>query len=67
MTAFIVLFSANMPPPGANFIKLFMSVIYELSYLSRVLVRIGSKSFITLGPGPSIIKHFMSVFCECAL
>ncbi len=53
MTALIVLFSANMPPPGANVIKLFMSIIYSFSYEARVLVRIGSKSL----PGTNTLAY----------
>jgi hypothetical protein len=30
---------------GANFVKLFLSVIYEFSHKDRVLVRICSKNF----------------------
>jgi hypothetical protein len=39
--------------PGANFIKLFMSVIYKFSYKARVFVRLGLKSM----PGTNTLAY----------
>ena len=35
------------------------------SSLLRKLVNYGPKSFITLGPGPNVIKYFMAVIYKC--
>ncbi len=55
--------------PGANVLKLFLSVIYGFLYIARMFVRLDCKSlsmtntlayyksFITLGPGPRLIGY----------
>jgi len=40
--------------PGANVIKLFLSVIYEFSYLAQVFVRLGWKSL----PGTNTLAYY---------
>ncbi len=42
--------------PGANVIKLFLSVICRFLYQARVFVRIDVKSFITLATVANAIK-----------